>query len=94
MISVDTNIIVRLLTGDDRDQFRKAKALFAKEEIVVATTVILESEWDLRYAYGFKPTEIGDAFKALFGLSNVNSPDFDVLEKKRYRNESAYWKRR
>jgi len=29
MISVDTNVVVRLLTGDDQAQFKKAKALFA-----------------------------------------------------------------
>ena len=72
MISVDTNIIVRLLTGDDQSHFQRAKALFAKENIVITTSVILECEWVLRYAYHFKPSEITDAFKALFGLSNVN----------------------
>jgi len=72
MISVDTNIIVRLLTGDDQSQFQRAKALFAKENIVITTSVILECEWVLRYAYHFKPSEITDAFKSLFGLSNVN----------------------
>ena len=72
MISVDTNIIVRLLTGDDHSQFQRAKALFSKENIVITTSVILECEWVLRYAYRFKPSEITDAFKSLFGLSNVN----------------------
>jgi predicted nucleic-acid-binding protein len=75
MISVDTNVIVRLLTGDDQSQFQRAKALFAKENIFIPTSVILECEWVLRYAYRFKPSEITDAFKSLFGLSNVTLPE-------------------
>ena len=30
MISVDTNVIVRLLTGDDQPQFKKAKLCLKK----------------------------------------------------------------
>lgn len=71
MISVDTNVVVRLLTGGDQAQFKRAKALFAKENIIITTSVILECEWILRYAYHFKPLEIADAFQALFGISNV-----------------------
>jgi predicted nucleic-acid-binding protein len=71
MISVDTNVIVRLLTGDDQPQFKRAKSLFEKESIFISTTVILETEWVLRYAYHFKPLKIADAFQSLFGLSNV-----------------------
>ena len=71
MISVDTNVIVRLLTGDDQPQLKKAKSLFEKESIFITTTVILETEWVLRYAYHFKPFQIADAFQALFGLLNV-----------------------
>jgi len=71
MISVDTNVIVRLLTGDDQPQFKRARSLFEKESIFITTTVILETEWVLRYAYHFKPYKIVDAFQSLFGLSNV-----------------------
>jgi predicted nucleic-acid-binding protein len=72
VISVDTNVIVRLLTGDDQSQFKRAKALFEKVTIVITTTVILESEWVLRYAYNYEQSEITNAFKALFGLPDVN----------------------
>ena len=71
MISVDTNIIVRLLTGDDQIQLKKAKSLFSREDIYITTTVILECEWVLRYAYQFKQSEIANAFQSLFGLTNV-----------------------
>ncbi len=50
---VDTNIIVRLLTHDDPVQSAKADALFKKDHLFIPDTVLLETEWVLRYAYGF-----------------------------------------
>lgn len=79
MISVDTSVIVRLLTGDDQSQLKKASALFAKKNIVITTSVILECEWVLRYAYHFKPSEITKALQALFGLSNVRLQEPHVI---------------
>ena len=84
MISVDTNVVVRLLTGDDQAQFKRAKVLFAKENIIITTSVLLECEWVLRYAYHFMPLQIVDAFQALFGLSNVKLKErlviYDAIE--------------
>ncbi len=71
MISVDTNIIVRLLTGDHYSQAEKASAVFKKFEVFIPETVILESEWVLRYAYGFGVVEIHTALSNLCGLPNV-----------------------
>lgn len=72
MISVDTNIIVRLLTGDDPIQHERSKTLFSTDNIFIPTSVVLECEWVLRYAYNFKQNEITTAFESLFGLSNVH----------------------
>lgn len=80
MISVDTNVIVRLLTGDDPAQFKKAKAVFAKNDVMITTTVIMECEWVLRYAYSFSQPEITNAFRSLFGLSNVSLQDPFVID--------------
>ena len=71
MIAVDTNVIVRLLTRDDEEQFQKVLALFSKQDIFIPTTVILETEWVLRYAYNFAPAAICDGFTKTFGLPNV-----------------------
>jgi predicted nucleic-acid-binding protein len=72
MISVDTSVIVRLLTGDDPLQFERSKTLFSTDNIFIPTSVVLECEWVLRYAYSFKPPEITIAFQSLFGLPNVH----------------------
>lgn len=71
MIAVDTNVIVRLLTKDDEAQYKAAHKLFSEEDIYIADTVILETEWVLRYAYDFEPEQICTAFRKLFGLRNV-----------------------
>ncbi|GJM42337.1 MAG: hypothetical protein DHS20C20_26190 [Ardenticatenaceae bacterium] len=67
----DTNLLVRLLTGDDPQQFQQAKATFAQSNILIPTTIVLETEWVLRYAYKFGTVAIMDAFEALFGLPNI-----------------------
>lgn len=71
MIAVDTNIIVRFLTQDDKPQYRKCLQLFKDEDIFLPDTVILETVWVLSFVYNFKPSEISVALRGLFGLPNV-----------------------
>jgi len=72
MISVDTNIIVRFLTHDDDKQYKKAFKIFNSYEIFITDTVILETEWVLRFAYELTPEDICNSFIALFGLKNIH----------------------
>lgn len=72
MIAIDTNVIVRLLTKDNEAQYEAAFRLFSSEDIFIADTVILESEWVLRYAYDYSPKDIANALRKLFGLKNVH----------------------
>lgn len=72
MTAVDTNIIVRLLTRDNESQFQKAEKVFKSRDVFIPDTVLLETEWVLRFAYQFKPTAICAAFTKLLGLPNVN----------------------
>ena len=72
MIAVDTNIIIRFLTHDDNLQYKKAFSIFNTQEVFIADTVILETEWVLRYAYKFSPDNICNALAGLFGLHNVH----------------------
>lgn len=75
MIAVDTNVLVRFLTGDDPQQFKKALRLFETHQVFIPDTVVLEAEWVLRFAYEFSSTEICEAFNRLFGLPNVHCSD-------------------
>ena len=75
MTAVDTNVLVRFLTRDDPDQFRRAVALFNSETIHVPDTVWLETEWVLRFAYGYEPSAVITAFRGLLGLPQVRVTD-------------------
>jgi predicted nucleic-acid-binding protein len=75
MIAVDTNVLIRLLTGDDAKQERASRALFATEPVWIAKTVLLEAAWVLRSLYGFDEDAIADAFRKLLGLDNVQAED-------------------
>jgi predicted nucleic-acid-binding protein len=75
MIAVDTNVLVRLLTKDDPGQAKRAAKLFSETEIFIAKTVLLETEWVLRHAYGIDKNGILSAFQKLIGLFNVKVED-------------------
>jgi predicted nucleic-acid-binding protein len=79
MIAVDTNVVVRLLTQDDEQQYNKSLKLFQEQDIFIPDTVILEIEWVLRFAYRFKPDEICQAFRSLLGLPNVQITDGSLM---------------
>jgi predicted nucleic-acid-binding protein len=73
MIAVDTNVLVRLLTGDEPRQAAAARALFATGPIWIAKTVFLETAWVLRSLYGFDESAIRSALTKLLGLKNVHA---------------------
>jgi predicted nucleic-acid-binding protein len=79
MPGVDTNVLVRLLTGDNATQFKASQALFSSEDIFIPDTVILETEWVLRAAYDLKPVSICDAFRQVFGLPNVTLSNGQIV---------------
>ena len=71
MIAIDTNILVRYLTGDHPAQSRKARALVDGAEIFIGRTVMLESEWVLRSVYGYSTMQVSRALRAFAGLPRV-----------------------
>ena len=75
MTAVDTNVLVRLLTGDDLKQAAAARSLFAAGPIWIAKTVLLETGWVLRSLYGFEDSAVRNAFTKLLGLKNVHTED-------------------
>ncbi|MDF5732647.1 MAG: type II toxin-antitoxin system VapC family toxin [Rhizonema sp. PD38] len=79
MVAVDTNIIVRFLTQDDELQYQKSLEIFQTQNVFIPDTVILETEWVLRSAYKFKPVEICEALRKLFGLPNVYLNNANLL---------------
>jgi predicted nucleic acid-binding protein len=79
VIAVDTNVLVRLLTGDHPRQAARARRLFEAETIFVPKTVMLETEWVLRRLYGKGKEEIRAALLAVVALPNVRCEDEAAL---------------
>ena len=75
MIAVDTNVLVRLVTRDDDVQAKRVAALFEREEIYVSKTVLLETEWVLRFSYALNRPAILNALKNAVGLPQVTVED-------------------
>ena len=71
MRAIDTNVLIRFLTNDDADQAVAARRAIEQGDIFIGTTVLLESEWVLRSAYGFGPAEIAGGLRGLAGLPGV-----------------------
>ena len=71
MLAIDTNVLVRYLTGDHPEQSPKARALVDAHDIFVPLTVMLETEWVLRSAYGFAAVQVATALRAFAGLPHV-----------------------
>jgi len=72
MLAIDTNVVVRYLTGDDPVQSPQARALVDGNETHVSRTVMLESDWVLRSAYGLAPAQVSAALRAFAGLPRVS----------------------
>ena len=75
MIGIDTNVLVRFLTNDDKVQARQVAKLIERQAVFIAKSVLLETEWVLRYTYEFKPAAILDAFKKFLGLPEITIED-------------------
>jgi predicted nucleic acid-binding protein len=72
MLAIDTNIVVRYLTDDHPDQSARARRIVDGGTVFVATTVLLEVEWVLRGAYGFRAGRLAGALAAFAGLPTVS----------------------
>ncbi len=75
MLAIDTNLIVRYLTADHPEQSAQAKALIDSSDVFVCTTVLLETEWVLRGAYGFAASRVVPAMRSFAGLPHVALED-------------------
>lgn len=79
MIALDTNVVVRYLTGDHPEQSHRARGLVDSQSVYVPVTVLLEVEWVLRSAYGFGVSETILALRAFGGLPSVTIEDAAIV---------------
>jgi len=79
VLAIDTNVVVRYLTGDHPEQAQRARAIIDGAAVFVPVTVILETEWVLRSAYGYAPADVIHALRAFGGLPTVSMEEPDAI---------------
>ena len=75
MRAADTNVLVRLVTRDDKAQCARAIKFFEGNEVYLPKTVLLELEWVLRYSYALDGATIINAINALLDMKRVVPED-------------------
>lgn len=81
MIGLDTNVLVRILVNDDPLRGRRALRLIQNEAVLVPKTVLVETEWVLRSAYGADVASIRAGFDALLAVATVEVEDRAGVER-------------
>ena len=81
MHGIDTNILIRYLTGDDPAQAAKTRAVIGRKPVFVPRTVLLEVEWVLRGVYDLPPEQVMPALRAFAGLPGVTVEDAGMVAK-------------
>ena len=80
-ITVDTNVLVRVVVRDDERQAGTAAKLLKEAELIaVSLPCLCEFVWVLRRVYNFAQQDISAALEALLNASNVavNRPAADA----------------
>lgn len=90
MRAVDTNVLVRLITRDDRRQVAAAE-LFVSKGAWVSTLVLMEATWVLAAVYDLTHAEIATALDMLLHHRNLTlqEPDSVAAALELYRNRPA-----
>ncbi|GGE72252.1 type II toxin-antitoxin system VapC family toxin [Sphingomonas prati] len=72
MRSVDTNVVLRLIVADDKAQVREVQTLLQNEVLHVSLTVLIEVEWVLRSAYGWRRERTAEVLTVLTDLDGLD----------------------
>ena len=81
MSSIDTNVIVRYLVGDDAEQAEAARALLdgltSDDPGFICREVVIEIAWVLERSYGFARARVAEALMDLTASDSilVENPD-------------------
>jgi predicted nucleic-acid-binding protein len=78
MRAADTNVLVRLITGDDEKQAAVAES-FVNRGVWVSHVVLAETTWVLRRVFGLDNARIAEAVEMLLNHEAVGLQDVDVV---------------
>jgi predicted nucleic-acid-binding protein len=84
VVGLDTNVLVRVLVGDDPEQTRKAERAFLRhaqgDGLFVSLVVLAEIAWVLSTGYDLGRTEIHNLLTRLVRTRGVKTEDFELVE--------------
>lgn len=84
MIALDTNVLVRFLVEDEKEQSRKAKKVIEKavkdeEDIFVPDLVLVETVWVLKRSYRLEKDDIVKVLRMLLTARRIRFASSDRL---------------
>ncbi len=80
MRAIDTNVLVRLLTGDDVSQASVAER-YVEDGAWVSLLVLLETVWALRASYGRDAHQLGEVIGVLLEHRSLVLQDAVVVQR-------------
>lgn len=84
MVAFDTNVVVRLLVGDDPAQTRKAEKIFLQHAngagVFISLVVLAEVGWVLSAAYSWDRETIHSRIQRLVRTRNVRIEELELVE--------------
>lgn len=84
MIGLDTNVLVRFLTRDDENQFKKARTLLEElaergETAYIGIVVLAELSWVLSVSYGLDRAALATAVESLLQTAEFTVEDRELV---------------
>jgi predicted nucleic-acid-binding protein len=84
VVALDTNVVVRLLVGDDPAQTRKAEKVFLEHVngagVFISLVVLAEVGWVLAAAYAWDRATIHSRIQRLVRTRNVRIEELELVE--------------
>lgn len=80
-MAIDTNIIIRVLTGDDIEQSPIAKKLISEieDKLYVFSIIVTECVYVLKNHYGYSRESISHALLSLFSVDDIEFEDSHIV---------------
>jgi predicted nucleic-acid-binding protein len=75
LTALDTNVLVRVVTADDPEQLAVALEVLRSGPLFVPKTVLLETEWVLRYCYKLTREAALGALRKIVGYRSLAVED-------------------
>ncbi|TCP90515.1 putative nucleic-acid-binding protein [Rhizobium sp. PP-CC-2G-626] len=80
-ITIDTNILFRILLKDGSDQWQLAAQLLQSHRVVIIPTVLLETEWVLRSVAKYSRSRVLQLFQTIMASHDFVIVDRDDIER-------------